>query len=243
MERGLFIAASGMLAAQIRQDVIANRLANATTPGFKGETLAQVAFGDMLLSNTLTGAGIGPLNVGTLITEIKPNLTNAGFRWTQNTLDLAIGGDGWFAVQTPQGVRYTRNGAFTTDAEGFITTAQGDRVLGTDGQGINVAGGGRVTIARTGEVRVGDRVAGRVAVIALDPESVRKEGQNYVSGTVNAGARVGSVAQGALESSNVNTVSEMVALIENMRTFEADQKVIRALDDSLDRAANQIGRV
>ena len=117
MERGLFIAASGMLAAQIRQDVIANNLANATNPGFKGEVLSQVAFGDLLLSNTMTGEKIGPLSAGTLVTDIKPNLTNQGFRWTQNTLDLAIGGNGWFAVQTPQGVRYTRNGAFTTDAE------------------------------------------------------------------------------------------------------------------------------
>src|SRR5205085_12460825 len=116
VERGLFIAASGMLAAQIRQDVIANNLANATNPGFKGEVLSQVAFGDMLLSNTQTGAPIGPLNTGTLITSIKPNLTNNRFRWTQNTLDMAIGGTGFFAIQTDQGVQYTRNAAFTTDA-------------------------------------------------------------------------------------------------------------------------------
>ena len=71
MERGLFIAASGMLAAQIRQDVIANNLANATTPGFKGEVLSQTAFGDLLLSNTQTGDQIGPLSLGTQITTIR----------------------------------------------------------------------------------------------------------------------------------------------------------------------------
>jgi flagellar basal-body rod protein FlgF len=243
VERGLFIAASGMLAAQIRQDVIANNLANATNPGFKGEVLSQIAFGDMLLSNTLTGEKIGPLSTGTLVTEIKPNLTNNGFRWTQNTLDLAIGGNGWFAVQTPQGVRYTRNGAFTTDAQGFITTAQGDKVLGKNGQPINVSGGGRLSIARNGDVHVGNRLVGTVGVTALVPSSLHKEGDNYLTGTIDPNAKVGSVAQGALETSNVNTVKEMVALIENMREFEADQKMIRAVDDTLGGAVNQVGRV
>jgi flagellar basal-body rod protein FlgF len=243
VERGLFIAASGMLAAQIRQDVIANNLANATNPGFKGEVLSQVAFGDMLLSNTLTGEKIGPLSTGTLVTDIKPNLTNNGFRWTQNTLDLAIGGNGFFAVQTPNGVRYTRNGAFTTDAQGFLTTAQGDRVLGTNGQPLNLSGGEKVSIARNGDVHVGNGLVGTVAVIALQPNSLRKEGDNYLTGTVDPTAKVGMVAQGALESSNVNTVKEMVSLIENMREFEADQKMIRAIDDTLGGAVNQVGRV
>jgi flagellar basal-body rod protein FlgG len=243
VERGLFIAASGMLAAQIRQDVIANNLANATNPGFKGEVLSQIAFGDLLLSNTLTGDSIGPLSAGTLVTDIKPNLTNQGFRWTQNTLDLAIGGNGWFSVQTPQGVRYTRNGAFTTDAQGFITTAQGDRVLGKNGQPINVSGGGRLSIARNGDVHVGNRLVGTVGVTALQPSSLHKEGDNYLTGTVDPNAKLGSVAQGALETSNVNTVKEMVALIENMREFEADQKMIRAVDDTLGGAVNQVGRV
>ena len=243
MERGLFIAASGMLAAQIRQDVIANNLANATNPGFKGEVLSQVAFGDMLLSNTLTGEKIGPLSTGTLVTDIKPNLTSNGFRWTQNTLDLAIGGNGFFAVQTPNGVRYTRNGAFTTDAQGFLTTAQGDRVLGKNGQPLNLSGGEKVSIARNGDVHVGNRLVGTVGVIALQPNSLRKEGDNYLTGTVDPTAKVGMVAQGALESSNVNTVKEMVSLIENMREFEADQKMIRAIDDTLGGAVNQVGRV
>jgi len=232
-----------MLAAQIRQDVIANNLANATNPGFKGEVLSQVAFGDMLLSNTLTGEKIGPLSTGTLVTEIKPNLTNNGFRWTQNTLDLAIGGNGFFAVQTPNGVRYTRNGAFTTDAQGFLTTAQGDRVLGKNGQPLNLSGGEKVSIARNGDVHVGNRLVGTVGVIALQPNSLRKEGDNYLTGTVDPTAKVGMVAQGALESSNVNTVKEMVSLIENMREFEADQKMIRAIDDTLGGAVNQVGRV
>ena len=243
MERGLYIAASGMLAAEIRQDVIANRLANATNPGFKGEVIVQQAFQDLLLSNTQTGDPIGPLSMGTQIALIKPSLENKGFRWTQNALDLAIGGSGWFVAQTAQGKVYTRNGAFTTDADGFLVTAQGDKVLGKDGNPLNLSGGGRITIARNGEVRVGGKLVGSIDVVALKPDSVAKLGENYVSGTVDPAAKVGQVAQGALETANVNTVNEMVALIENMRNFEADQKAIRALDDTLDKAVNQIGRV
>ena len=243
MERGLYIAASGMLAAEIRQDVIANRLANATNPGFKGEVMTVQSFGDMLLSSTQTGAALGPLSLGAQVTGIRPNLTNQGFRWTQNALDLAIGGNGWFQVQTATGVVYTRNGAFTTDPTGNLMTAQGDLVLGVDGKPLNLAGGGKVAIGRDGAITVGGAAAGKIAVIALDPATVDKLGENYVSGTVVPNGSVGDVAQGALESSNVNTVNEMVMLIENMRNFEADQKAIRAIDDTLDKAVNQVGRV
>ena len=79
-------------------------------------------------------------------------------------------------------------------------------MLGKDGQPLDLSGGGRISIARTGEIHVGNRLAGTVAVVALDPDSLRKQGGNYLSGTVDAGAKVGAVAQGALETSNVNTV-------------------------------------
>jgi flagellar basal-body rod protein FlgG len=232
-----------MLAALIRQDVIANNLANATNPGFKGDVLSQQAFGDMLLSNTQTGAEIGPLSVGTQIAEIQPDLTHGGVQWTQNALDLAVVGEGWFEVQTPNGLAYTRNGAFTTNAQGQIVTAQGDAVLGVDGKPIVASGKGQIVIDRQGHVSVGSTPVGQLALVALTAASVKHLGTNYYSGTVDPNAKLGNIAQGALESSNVNTVAEMVNLIENMRDFEAGQKVVHALDDTLDKAVNQIGRV
>ena len=243
MERGLYIAASGMLAAEIRQDVIANNLANATNAGFKGDKLVQTAFGDMLLSNTQTGATLGPLSVGTQVTSITPDLANGGLRFTQNTLDLAVAGDGWFSVATKAGPAYTRNGAFTTDAQGRIVTAQGDPLLSTTGAAITVAGAGKVEIDRRGNVSVAGKIVGQIALTALTDGSVQKLGSNYYTGTPRTGVRLGDIAQGALEASNVNTVNEMVALIENMRIFEAGQKTVRAIDDTLDKAVNQVGRV
>ena len=79
-------------------------------------------------------------------------------------------------------------------------------MLGKDGQPLDLSGGGRISIARTGEIHVGDRLAGTVGVVALDPDSLRKAGDNYLTGTVQANVKVGAIAQGALETSNVNTV-------------------------------------
>ena len=116
-------------------------------------------------------------------------------------------------------------------------------MLGKDGQPLDLSGGGRISIARTGEIHVGNRLAGTVARGRARSRTRCASGRQLPDGTVDASAKVGAVAQGALESSNVNTVTEMVALIENMREFEADQKVIRALDDTLGGAVNQVGRV
>ena len=232
-----------MLAEMARQDQLANDLANASTPGYKADRVSQRSFGDLMLSNSTDGSVIGPLGAGAAIDKQVTDVRPQAMRATGQPLDLAVEGDGWFGVQTKQGVRYTRNGAFTTDAQGFLTTAQGDRVLGKNGQPLNLSGGEKVSIARNGDVHVGNRLVGTVGVIALQPNSLRKEGDNYLTGTVDPTAKVGMVAQGALESSNVNTVKEMVSLIENMREFEADQKMIRAIDDTLGGAVNQVGRV
>ena len=242
MERGLFIAASGMLAAQIRQDVIANNLANATNPGFKGEVAVGHAFDDMLLRQVRTGEAIGPLSEGVRIFEIHTDDTQGSLRNTRNPLDVAIAGEGWLNVATPAGLLYTRNGALTVDVQGRIVTAGGDPVLGTTGQPI-VVGNGEVAIDRQGRVSSNGRVVGQFALTALTPDSLRKRGENYVTGTPDNGVPTGTVAQGYLESSNVNAVRQMVDLIANMRTYEADQKVIRAIDDTLGGAVNQVGKV
>jgi flagellar basal-body rod protein FlgG len=232
-----------MLAAEIRQDVIANNLANATNPGFKGDKLVQQAFGDMLLSNTQTGDLLGPLSLGTQVKSITVDLANGGPQFDGRPLDLAVAGEGWFAIGAAGGTTYTRNGAFTTNAAGQIVTAQGDPVLDPKGKPIVIPGGGQVSIGRDGSVSVGGAIVGQIGIVALTPGSVTHLGMNQYAGTPTGKAATGAVAQGALEASNVNTVTEMVSLIENMREFEADQKASRALDDTLDKAVNQVGRV
>src|SRR5919201_187798 len=151
MDRGLYIAASGMLAESIRQDQLANDLANASTPGYKADRTAQRSFGDILLANRETGQQIGPLGMGVTADRTVTDWAPAPIEETDQPLDLAIDGEGFFAVRTPQGVRYTRNGQFTTDARGLLLTAQGDEVLSQNGQPVQVVGG-KVNAAQVGEM-------------------------------------------------------------------------------------------
>src|SRR3954463_3506105 len=130
MERGLYIAASGMLAELQRQDQIANDLANASTPGYKSDRSTQQSFGDMLLANEKSGQTIGALGMGVQIDSKVTDFTAQPIRQTEEPLDFAVEGEGFFAVQTAQGTMYTRNGQFTVNQAGQLTTARGDLVLG-----------------------------------------------------------------------------------------------------------------
>ena len=226
MDRGLYIAASGMLAEQIRQEQIANDLANATTPGYKSDRTAQSTFGDLLLANSSTGSVVGRQSTAVQVAAIETDFTPAAARETGEPLDFAITGEGFFAVQTAQGVRYTRNGQFALDTQGRLVTARGDLVLGRTGGPIASADG-----------KVDPRQLGVVNLT-----NPRKEGDSLVSGTP-AGAATGQVRGGALEGSGADAARAMVDMIASMRAFEAGQKVIQAIDDTLGRAATQVGSI
>src|SRR5689334_7024432 len=112
MDRGLYLAASGMLAEQLRQDQIANDLSNSSTSGYKAERTTQQSFGKLLLTNSVTGATVGSQSTGVQVTNTVTDWTPGALKDTGEPLDMAINGDGFFAVQTDAGVRYTRNGEF-----------------------------------------------------------------------------------------------------------------------------------
>jgi flagellar basal-body rod protein FlgG len=224
MDRGLYIAASGMLAEQIRQDQIANDLANASTPGYKADRTSQHTFNDLLLQNSATGATVGPQSTAVQVDKIVTDFTAQPVKDTGEPLDFAIVGDGFFAVQTPQGTRYTRNGQFALDAQGRLTTAGGNPVLDANGRTIT-ANNGTVDPRRIGVVALNNPV---------------KQGDSLVTGTP-AGAAAGTVRSGALEASGADAARSMVDMIDSMRAFEAGQKVIQAIDETLGKAATQVG--
>ncbi|MGP0103413.1 MAG: flagellar hook-basal body complex protein, partial [Solirubrobacteraceae bacterium] len=122
-----------MVAEQVRQDQLANDLANASTPGFKPDETPQHSFGAVLMANTEGGAAIGSVNEGVALGKAFTNMTPGTMQETGEPLDFAIEGNGFFAVKTPQGVRYTRDGQFTASAKGVLTDAAGDPVLGAKG--------------------------------------------------------------------------------------------------------------
>src|SRR5215470_7851059 len=144
MERGLYIAASGMLAEMARQDQLANDLANASTPGYKADRVSQRSFGDLLLANSTDGQTVGPLGQGSAIDKYETDLSPQPLRDTGEPLDLAIQGTGWFGVQTKQGVRYTRDGSFMADAKGNLVNQLGNQVVGVGNKPITVSPDGTI---------------------------------------------------------------------------------------------------
>lgn len=224
MERGLYIAASGMVAEQMRQDQIANDLANASTPGYKADRVTQRAFADLLLSNTATGQGVGGLTTGVAADRMVTDVSPQPVRDTGEPLDLAIVGDGWFGVRTAQGTRYTRNGQFTAAGDGTLTDQLGNPVLDRNGQPVKVDGSGHVNAADVGVFAVQDPA---------------KQGDNLFSGTAG-GTATGAVRTGALEGSGVDPARTMVDMIASFRAFEAGQRAIQTIDESLHKTATQV---
>jgi flagellar basal-body rod protein FlgF len=229
MDLGLFIAASGMVAEQTRQDQLSNDLANASTPGYKPDATPQHSFGELLLRNSANGQAIGSLNTGVALGKTYTDMAPAGMQTTNEPLDFGILGNGFFGVQTPQGVRYTRDGQFTASAQGQLVTDAGQPVLDQGGKPIKVGADGTVPAGSLGVFNV--------------PNAV-KQGENLFSGNASApskGVTLGAVRQGVLEESGINASTVMVEMVGSMRTFQSGQQAIQAIDQTLQAASTQVG--
>jgi flagellar basal-body rod protein FlgF len=227
MDLGLYIAASGMVAEQVRQDQLANDLANASTPGFKPDESTQHSFGAVLMANTEGGAPVGSVNEGVALGKAYTNMTPGSTQETGEPLDFAIQGSGFFAVKTAQGVRYTRDGQFTTSATGVLTDTNGDPVLNQRGAQIKVSATGTVPASSVGVFEV--------------PGAV-KQGEDLYTGTA-AGKPTGTVRQGSLEGSGVDTAKVMVEMITSLRSFQSGQQAVQAIGETLQEAASQVGSI
>lgn len=225
MDAGLYIAASGMLAEQVRQDQLANDLANSSTPGYKPDTATQRSFGDLLLSNTSTGQVIGPLATGVTIDKIVTDLSPGPLKQTGQPLDFGISGPGFFAVRTAAGVRYTRDGQFSSSAQGLLVDSQGNQVLGQGGAPIRVSAKGTVAASVLG---------------VFNLTGATKQGYNLFTGTAT-GKATGTVRQGELEQSGVDPIHTMVDMIASLRAYESGQKAIQSIDSTLQQSAASVG--
>jgi flagellar basal-body rod protein FlgF len=225
MNRGLYVAASGMLAQQARQDQISNDLANAATPGYKSDRSAQKAFGELLIRN-VNGEQVGQMAAGVQLQKQTTDLRQSPHRPTDEPLDMAIDGEGFFGVQTDQGVRYTRNGRFASGEGGFLVDQQGNRVLGPNGRPVQVKPDGTVDAASVGKFALTNPL---------------KAGDGNFTGTAT-GQSTGKVRTGELETSGVDAARAMVEMMATLRAYEAGQRSITTIDDSLSKAA-QLGSI
>lgn len=266
MWRGLYTAGAGMITETKRTDTIANNLANANTTGYKRDDAINREFAPMLIrriddskmQNDVTSFKgfsvggnapvVGTLGLGSYIDEIATDHTQGGFQTTGNPFDLAIAGDGYFAIQTPAGVRYTRDGNFYKSAAGQLQTVNGQAVLDNQGQPIMIpAGATQIAIGAKGEVLADNQQIATLQFVGFGPDrrALLKEGNNlyYPQAGAQAVPATGEIQQGMLETSNTNVVSEMVNLINNYRIYEAGSKAVTTQDSLLDKSVNEVGRL
>jgi len=225
MDTGLYIAASGMLAQQVREDQLANDLSNASTPGYKTDSSVQSDFGTMLLANTATGQQIGQVDTGVKLGAPVADLTPAALHSTGQPLDFGIAGDGFFAVRTSQGVQYTRDGQFAASARGLLVDGQGNDVLSQNGAPIAVGAQGTVPASSVGVFNV---------------TNPAKQGYNYFTGAP-AGRASGIVKQGELEDSAVDPITTMVNMIGATQTYQAGENAIQTIDSTMQESSQSVG--
>ncbi|MDA8234913.1 MAG: flagellar basal-body rod protein FlgF [Clostridia bacterium] len=255
MIRGLYTAGSGMVVEANRNDTIANNLANVNTNGYKKDIATFRSFPEMLIRRLNDPGGgpganlaanqfpiVGTLGTGAVVDEIYTAHTIGSLKQTGAGLDLALGSDGYFVVNTAQGERYTRNGSFKLDAQGYMVTSEGNRVMGQAGA-IRIQGG-NVSVDESGIITVdGNRVDTLRVVDFADKRALTKTGDSLFSGNGAAVPQQVKVLQGFQETSNVNPITEMVNMITVMRSYEANQKAVQSHDNLLGKAVNEVGRL
>ncbi len=280
MIRGLYTGASGMVVQMQRMDALSNDLANVDLTGYKRDVAIQKAFPSILLRRMAddgvykipmgsldVAPVVGKLGTGVEQNEVYTVFTQGAMKQTDNDFDLAVEGDGFLAVQTASGERYTRNGSFLINSEGWLVNKAGDLVLGENGpiklkknnfvvdedgvvwQNRALAGDdGRLVSQEENEWQDVERVD-RLRVVDFENRRyLRKQGDSLWKDTEESGPATvpafnrPKVRQGFLEASNVNPVTAMVEMIEVQRIYEANQKSIQTQDALLGRLINEVIR-
>ncbi|WP_447973778.1 flagellar hook-basal body protein [Nitrospira sp. Kam-Ns4a] len=254
MDRGIYPILSGALAQEHRLHVLAHNVANLNTTGFKRldptfqslvpgvawvQPAAPIALGAVVPSWP-TGAATARVFVAPR--EVRIDDRQGARRETKQPWDLAIEGPGFFEINTPAGLRYTRNGMFHLDPRRRLVTEAGDPVMGVNGE-IQLKAG-EVKVLAGGHILVNDEEVARIKVVEFpDPRSLVPLGGGLFAGTNPKPLAAPTVVPGQLEASNVNAFMEMVKLIEVMRAYEFSQKVMQTYDQMTGLAIQELGRV
>lgn len=255
MQESSYSATFGALTQQHRLDVIANNLANVNTTGFKGDKLAfrdtfRRYAHDLLDPNQALDHKVPWPRAHVLaqsrIAERVVDLSQGSLKTTGNPLDLAISGEGFFRVQTPEGEFLTRQGVYHRSSEGFVVDGHGNRLLG-DGGPLQIPEGGTLVVADDGTLTVdGEQIDVISLVTVEDPKILEKMGNSLIRISPEARAQTipaqdATIEQGYLEGANVEVVTEMVNMIEAIRAFEAYQKMITGTFDQDKKAIAEVG--
>lgn len=251
MFQGLYKATSGMLTQNRNLNVISNNMANVSTSGYKSERYMATTFEEVLISRIGNKDKSNPSPLGTMSMirasdETVTDYTNTGYYPTRNALDFAISGNGFFCIQSGNGVVYTRNGSFTLDDQGYLTLPTIGRVLGENGpirlgtDKIRVGSDGSIydeeTNRRYGTLRIAD-------FQNYDTQLVKTTGNVFIApngGAGNAGNDTRVVGK-ALEYSNVDAVKEMVQMMSAERALQSSSEILKMYDQLTGKIVSQLG--
>jgi flagellar basal-body rod protein FlgG len=256
MSGAIYMAAGGALAYEKRLEIIANNLANVNTVGYKMDQghfrfidEVELASQSLLLANELidSKANLFWMQFNMYTDHASGNLKNTG-----NELDLALVGKGFFCIQKPDGVEYTRNGEFTLDAGGVLVTHDGWKVLGEGGEiriqsPENPLKHNKFIVDEEGNIAIDGKIVDRLRIVDFaQPYQLQKVGATLFrpasAETIAEAADGARVSQGFVELSNVDAVKMMTEMIEVLRGYETYQRVIRSADETNAKAINEVGR-
>lgn len=249
MIQGLYAAAMGMMSIQARQETIANNIANASTIGYRRHQPIALGF-----YQHFSNAMRRPIHYsirsapggGVKVVETFTDSAAGALRTTGDPMNMALQGPGFFVINTPQGERFTRAGDFSINLQGNLVTSKGYDILGTNGQPIAVADG-LVNVSRAGNVTVDGRPSGQIRIIEFEsPERLIRQGDNLYRATdevlqQSANAADTVIMHKHLELSNVQIATELTQMMLGLRAYEANQRVIQALDTTLSKLIDQVG--
>ena len=257
MVKGLYTSATGMINEQRRVDVLANNLANSSTTGYKAEGSTSESFYDVLAykikdtSEPFAARKLGAMNLGVKIGETYTDYSEGSFVTTNNDYDMALSGKGFFAIEFTSkagevSTKYTRAGDFIVNTKGELVNKNGDYVLDINGQHIILDPIVKPTMGLDGTIYQNGNAVATIQVQDFeDYNYLKKYGETYYDAIEGATPieSTATIYNGMLEASNVQTVKEMVNLINYQRAYETNQKMIQAHNETLDVAVNQVGKV
>jgi flagellar basal-body rod protein FlgG len=251
MIRGIYSAAAGLTTATLRLGVVSNNVANANTPGYKQDRLPDELGKAIDLQRWATdpnGNPIGSITLGPQVGVSQLDLTAGPIQETSNPLDLAIAGSGFFTVQAPDGsLRYTRDGGFREDVDGTLRARDGSAVLDANGQSIQLPANSDVAVAADGTILAGGAAVAQLQIVDFPPGAqLNKIGNGLFSAPAGVQPQATNgvqLYQGYLEGSNVDMTESMVATMNLVRAYEANQKLMQMQDETLKSTVNDVGRV
>ena len=247
MIKGLYVSGSGMISSSRALEVCSNNISNLQTAGYKRDELILSPLNQRVVFRLggATSAQVGSATHGVTDAEIYTHFTQGAPEQTGNPLDLALEGEGFFTLQRPDGtVALSRNGQFSTDAEGYLCDGRGNLLLGANGP--IAATGGSLTVNASGQVLLDGTFADTLRITCpFDNAALVRQADGLYGYDMQAQMEpfTGEVRQGFLEASNADALEVMTDMMENARAYQSCARLVRMMDQILDKSVNELGRL